>query len=71
LCGGHWSFYPPSSLWYASGIVTLSDLRQEEAKLLALRKQAEERRDVELFDRCTEQLNRVRQDVWESLRLEA
>jgi DNA-binding IclR family transcriptional regulator len=63
--------YQPPSLWYASGIVTLHDLRQEEAELITLRKLAEERRDVEQWERFNEELNRVRRDVWEALRLAA
>ena len=65
------AFYPASPFWYAVGIVTLEDLRQEEAELLALRKEADERKDVETFERLTVEINRVRQDYWEALRLDA
>jgi hypothetical protein len=60
-----------ASLWYAIRIVTHESLRQEEQELLALREEAGERKDVESWERYTEELNRVRRDVWEALRLPA
>lgn len=52
-------------------MVRPEDIQQEEKELLALRQEAFDRGDKELFERYSKELCRVRRDLWESMRMEA
>jgi hypothetical protein len=59
-----------SNLWYARPI-TYHESAIYEQEILDRRKEADKKGNVELFEQLTIELNRVRHDAWEALRLHA